>query len=91
MALNRALDAETTRGSSVAARKMSFDLPNLSHAVPISEAQLLAAGPLVQRGGEEREALGVQGRHEGGVGVLPLHIGLSHPPRRPPSGVVAKR
>nr|DAV92375.1 MAG TPA: major capsid protein [Caudoviricetes sp.]DAW11273.1 MAG TPA: major capsid protein [Caudoviricetes sp.] len=44
MALNRALDAETTRGSSVAARKMSFDLPNLSHAVPISEAQLLAAG-----------------------------------------------
>ena len=54
-------------------------------------ARLLAAGPLVQRGGEERGALGVQGRREGGVGVLPLHIGLSHPPRRPPSGVVAKR
>lgn len=44
MALNRALDAETTRGSSIAARKMSFELVSLSHAVPISEDQLLAAG-----------------------------------------------
>lgn len=56
-----------------------------------AESQLLAAGPLVQRGGKERGAPGVQGRHEGGAGALPLHIGLSHPPRRPPSGVVAKR
>ena len=65
-----------------------FDLTK--HKRP--EAQLLAAGPLVQRGGKEREAL-VASRDATRAewGVLPLHIGLSHPPRRPPSGVVAKR
>lgn len=43
MAFNRAIDAETTRGTTQAARKMAFDLPNLSHAVAISEDQILAA------------------------------------------------
>ena len=56
-----------------------------------AETQLVAAEPLVERGGQKGEPVGVQGRHEAGVGVLPLHISLSHPPRRPPSGVVAKR
>ena len=65
-----------------------FDLTKHKRA----EAQLLAAGPLVQRGGKERKAL-VASRDATRAewGVLPLHIGLSHPPRRPPSGVVAKR
>lgn len=42
MAYNRSLDAETTRGTTNAARKTSFELPSLSHAVTISEDQLLA-------------------------------------------------
>ena len=50
-----------------------------------------AAAPLVDGLSEQQELVGGQARHERSEGVRSSHIDLSHPPERPPGGIVAKQ
>lgn len=52
---------------------------------------LLAAAPLVYGFAERQELLGGEARHERSEGVRSSHMDLSHPPERPPGGIVAKQ
>ena len=56
-----------------------------------ADADLIAAAPLVNGFSEQQELVGGQARHERREGVRSSHIGLSHPPERPPGGIVAKQ
>lgn len=56
-----------------------------------ANADLLAAAPLVNGFSEQQELVGGQTRHERREGVRSSHIDLSHPPERPPGGIVAKQ
>lgn len=56
-----------------------------------ADADLVAAAPLVDGLSEQRELVGGQARHERSEGVRSSHIDLSHPPERPPGGIVAKQ
>lgn len=56
-----------------------------------ADADLVAAAPLVDGLSEQQELVGGQARHERSEGVRSSHIDLSHPPERPPGGIVAKQ
>ncbi len=54
-------------------------------------AGLVAAAPLVDSFSEQLEVVGGEARHERPEGVRSSHMDLSHPPERPPGGIVAKQ
>ena len=56
-----------------------------------ADADLVAAAPLVDCLSEQQELVGGQARHERSEGVRSSHMDLSHPPERPPGGIVAKQ
>lgn len=56
-----------------------------------AHTDLLAAAPLVYGFPERQELLGGEARHERPEGVRSSHMDLSHPPERPPGGIVAKQ
>lgn len=56
-----------------------------------AHTDLLAAVPLVYGFPEQQELLGGEARHERPEGVHSSHMDLSHPPERPPGGIVAKQ
>lgn len=56
-----------------------------------AHTDLLAAAPLVYGFPERQELLGGEARHERPEGVRSSHLDLSHPPERPPGGIVAKQ
>ena len=56
-----------------------------------ADADLIAAVPLVNGFSEQQELVGGQTRHERPEGVRSSHMDLSHPPERPPRGIVAKQ
>ena len=56
-----------------------------------ADADLLAAAPLVDGFSEQQELLGGEARHERPEAVRSSHMDLSHPPERPPGGIVAKQ
>lgn len=55
-----------------------------------ADDDFIAAVPLVSSFSEQQEFVGGQTRHELPEGVRSSHIDLSHPPDRPPGGIVAK-
>lgn len=56
-----------------------------------ADADLIAAAPLVDGFSEQHELVGGKARHERPEGVRSSHMDLSHPPERPPGGIVAKQ
>lgn len=56
-----------------------------------ADADLIAAAPLVDGLSEQQELVGSEARHERPEGVRSFHMDLSHPPERPPGGIVAKQ
>lgn len=56
-----------------------------------ADADLVAAVPLVDGFSEQWELVGGQVRRERPKGVRSSHMDLSHPPERPPGGIVAKQ
>lgn len=56
-----------------------------------ADADLVAAAPLVDGFSEQQELVGGEARHERPEGVRSSHMDLSHPPERPPGGIVAKQ
>ena len=56
-----------------------------------ARADLLAAVPLADGFSEQQELVGGEARHERPEGVRSFHMDLSHPPERPPGGIVAKQ
>ena len=56
-----------------------------------ADADLVAAAPLVDGHSEQQELVGGQARNELPEGVRSSHMDLSHPPERPPGGIVAKQ
>lgn len=56
-----------------------------------AHTDLLAAAPLVYGFPERQELLDGEARHERPEGVRSSHMDLSHPPERPPGGIVAKQ
>lgn len=56
-----------------------------------ADTDLLAAAPLVDGFSEQQELDCGEARHERPEGVRSSHMDLSHPPERPPGGIVAKQ
>lgn len=50
-----------------------------------------AAARLVDDFSEQQELVGGEARHKCPEGVCPSHMDLSHPPERPPGGIVVKQ
>lgn len=50
-----------------------------------------ALGLEITQSSEQQELVNGQARHECPEGIRSSHIDLSHPPERPPGGIVAKQ
>ena len=57
----------------------------------LAEADLIAAASLVDGFSEQLELVGGEARHDVPEGVRSSHMDLSHPPERPPGGIVANQ
>ena len=63
-----------------------------SRTVPVREVDLLPQQRLTVDGlSEQQELVSSVARHERSEGVHYSHMDLSHPPVRPPGGIVAKQ
>lgn len=56
-----------------------------------ADPDLVAAVPLADGFSEQQELVGGEARHERPEGVRSFHMDFSHPPERPPGGIVAKQ
>lgn len=56
-----------------------------------ADADLIATAPLVYGFPERQELVGGEARHKRSEGVRSSHMNLSHPPERPPGGIIAKQ